>query len=70
MKVDVWYRAVWHKGSASIIVKRVSSIVIFHGELAGLISYKVIKYHDYNQFQFVPDYWIITELSSLEQEML
>jgi len=73
MKVDVWYRATWYKGSgsvSSIIVKRVSSIANTFSELGGLVAYEVIKYPSYKPTGFVPDCWVITELSSLEQEML
>ena len=77
MKVDVWYKAIWYTGSgsttsfkSSIIVKRISDIVTSHDELGGLVSYEVVRHPGYRLSGFVPDCWVITELSSLEQEML
>ena len=77
MKIDVWYKAIWYTGSDSvssfkstIIVKRISSKVNTYSELGGLVSYEVVRHPGYRLSGFVPDCWVITELSSLEQEML
>ena len=77
MKIDVWYKAIWYTGSDSvssfkstIIVKRISSKVNTYSELGGLVSYEVVRHLGYRLSGFVPDCWTITELSSLEQEML
>lgn len=72
MKLHVWYRATYKDPSLnfSIVVKRISDTVTIYDEFGGWVSYEVIKYPSYNKSGFVPDNWILIELSGLEQELL
>lgn len=70
MKLNIWYRASYKGMDFDRIVKRVSDEVIFHEQFGGWISYEVLTYPSYSKSGFVPDNWELTELSSLEQELL